>query len=123
MKNRFLHGAILQSAILNIIKETPENSKYGYAINKSLKKKHNILLPHSTLYGELAKLEKEKLVKSEWDITSKKAKKQYKLTKKGENTIKQAFQEMKAITRPNQHIVVESAIIEKETGLFTAVHG
>ncbi len=103
MKKGFLHGAILQSVLLNIIKETPETSKHGYAINKSLKKKHDILLPHSTLYGELAKLEKEKLVKSEWDITSKRAKRKYKLTQKGDNTIKQIFLEMSAITQSNQH--------------------
>lgn len=103
MEKRFLNGAILQSVILNIIKETPENSKHGYAINKALKKKHDILLPNSTLYGELARLEKENLVASHWDTTSKKPKRQYKLTKKGDNTIKQVFLEMRTIIQTNQH--------------------
>ena len=97
MSKKILHGAILESILLNLINDNADNGLHGYAILKAVKKKFGILLGPSTLYPELKKLEKKGLIASNWEYGLGKARKQYRITGKGKSLLREYFVELKAV--------------------------
>ena len=94
---KIFRGAILESILLNIINDTSDRGLHGYAISKVVYKKFGILLGHSTLYTGLKDLEKRGLIASGWELTLGKARKQYRITQKGQSALKEYFVKLKAV--------------------------
>ena len=97
MTRKIFHGAILESILLNLINETSDRGLHGYAILKAVQKKFGILLGPSSVYLELKRLEKRGLIVSSWEFSLGKARKQYRITQKGQSLLREYFVELKAI--------------------------
>ena len=97
LNKKIFHGAILESILLNIINDAFDRGLHGYEIFKVVYQKFGTRLGPSTLYTELKHLEKQGLVTSSWDFTLGKARKQYRITRKGQSTLKEYFVELKAV--------------------------
>jgi PadR family transcriptional regulator len=97
MNKKIFHGAILESIMLNLINDTSDRGLYGYAILTTVHKKFGIRLGASTIYPELKRLEKHGLIGSNWEFDLGKARKQYRITKKGQSLLKSYFVELKAL--------------------------
>ena len=97
MNKKIFHGAVLESILLNLINETADRGLYGYAILKAVHKKFGIRLGASSVYPELKLLEKQGLISSRWEFTLGKARKQYRITWKGQSLLREYFVELKAV--------------------------
>jgi len=97
MNKKIFHGAILESILLNLINDTSDRGLYGYAILTAVHKKFGIRLGASTIYPELKRLEKHGLVGSSWEFVLGKARKQYRITRKGQSLLMEYFVELKAV--------------------------
>ncbi len=97
MIKKIFHGAILESILLNLINDTSDRGLYGYAILTTVHKKFGIRLGASTIYPELKRLEKHGLLGSNWEFVLGKARKQYRITKKGQSLLRAYFVELKAV--------------------------
>ncbi len=97
MNKKIFHGAILESVLLNLINETSEHGLHGYAISNALKKKFGVNLGPSTIYPELKQMEKKGLLASSWDFSVGKARRQYRITRKGQGLMTEYNSELKAI--------------------------
>jgi DNA-binding PadR family transcriptional regulator len=97
MNKKILHGAILESILLNLINDTSDRGLYGYAISNALFKKFGIRLGSSTIYGELKQLEKQGLLTSNWELTLGKAHKQYRITRRGQGILREYSAELKIV--------------------------
>ena len=94
---KIFRGAILESILLNLINDTSDQGLHGYAIFKAVDKKFGIRLGPSTLYSELKHLEKQGLIASSWELSLGKARRQYKITQKGQRMLTEYFVDLKAI--------------------------
>ena len=97
LNKKIFRGAILESILLNIINDTSDRGLHGYAIFKVVYKKFGIRLGPSTLYSELKQLEKQGLIASSWEIALGKARRQYRITRKGQSTLREYFVELKTV--------------------------
>ena len=97
MNKKIFHGAILESILLNLINNTATRGLHGYAILKAVNKKFGIRLGASTIYPELKRLEKHGLIGSSWEFALGKARKQYRITRKGQSLLMAYFLELKAV--------------------------
>jgi len=97
LSKKILRGAILESALLSLIQNATDNGIYGYSILKTVKKKFGVRLGPSTLYPELRHLEKQGLIDSRWEISFRKARRQYRITPKGKNQLQRYFAEIKTV--------------------------
>ena len=95
MNKKILHGAILESILLNLINETSDRGLHGYAILKAVQKKFGVWLGPSSVYPELKRLEKCGLISSTWNVDLEKARKQYRITPKGQRLLQEYFVELK----------------------------
>jgi len=73
-----MNRGFLQVLILVLL----EKKMYGYSMVKNLKKK-GYLIEENTLYPLLRRLEKKGLIQSQWDVSEKRPRKFYVITKKG----------------------------------------
>ena len=97
LNKKIFHGAILESILLNLINETTDRGLHGYAILKAVKKKFGIHLGPSSVYPELRRLEKRGLITSNWEFALGKARKQYRITRKGQGLLREYFVDLRAI--------------------------
>jgi DNA-binding PadR family transcriptional regulator len=97
LTKKIFHGAILESILLNLINETSDRGLYGYAILKTVQKKFGIWLGPSTIYPELRRLEKRGFITSSWEFALGKARKQYRITHKGQGLLREYFVDLKAV--------------------------
>ena len=97
LNRKICRGPILESIILNLINEQSDRGLHGYAIFKTIKKKFGIMLAPSTLYPELQQLEKQGLIASSWDFSLGKARKQYRITRKGQTELREYSMELRAL--------------------------
>ena len=97
MNKRIFRGAILESVLLNLINDASERGLYGYAISNAVKKKFGINLGSSTIYPELRHLEKQGLVVSSWEFALGRARRQYRITRKGQGLMTEYNAELKAV--------------------------
>jgi len=73
-----MNRGFLQVLVLVLL----ERRMYGYSIVKKLEKK-GYLIEENTLYPLLRRLEKKGLIKSQWDVSEKRPRKFYVISKKG----------------------------------------
>ena len=97
MNKKIFRGAILETVLLNLINDSSESGLHGYAIFMAVKKKFGVYLGQSTLYPELKLLEKQGLIESTWEIAVGKARRQYKITRKGQSLLREYFAELKIV--------------------------
>ncbi len=97
LNRKICRGAILESILLNLINDTSDHGLHGYAIFKTVHKKFGIRLAPSTLYPELKHLENQGLISSSWELTLGKARKQYRITHKGQSELREYFVELRAV--------------------------
>ncbi|MFO7981425.1 MAG: PadR family transcriptional regulator [Candidatus Aminicenantes bacterium] len=75
-----MNRGFLQVLVLVLL----ERKMYGYSIVKNLEKK-GYLIEENTLYPLLRRLEKKGLIQSQWDVSEKRPRKFYVITKKGQD--------------------------------------
>lgn len=84
-EDQVLSGLILElrrgTIVLSVLSQLSE-PKYGYSLVQSLEKKR-VLIEPNTLYPLLRRLERQELLKSEWETTGTKPRKYYMLTEFG----------------------------------------
>lgn len=97
MNKKIFHGAILESILLNLINDASDRGLHGYAVFKAVHKKFGIRLGASTIYPELKKLENQGLIASSWEFTMGKARRQYRITRKGQGLLREYFTELKTV--------------------------
>jgi DNA-binding PadR family transcriptional regulator len=97
MNKKIFRGAILESVLLNLINDASEHGLHGYAIFNAVYKKFGIRLGPSTLYAALRHLEKQGLVASSWEFTLGKARRKYRITRKGQSLLREYFAELKTV--------------------------
>jgi len=95
LKKNLFKGAILEAVLLNLINCAPQSGLHGYAILANVRKRFGVYLGSSTLYPELKHLEEQRLIVSAWDLTDGKARKKYKMTKKGQDVLTDYSNELK----------------------------
>jgi PadR family transcriptional regulator, regulatory protein PadR len=97
MNKKIFHGAILESILLNIVNDSSDCGLHGYAIAKSVQTRFGVRLGASTIYPELRRLEKQGLMGSSWELSFGKARKQYRITRKGQSLLREYSMELKAV--------------------------
>jgi len=97
MSKKFLQGVILESVYLNMINDASDRGMHGYAIFRAVQKRFGVNLAASTIYPELKHLEKEGLIIASRELILGKARKQYRITRKGKFRLKEYCEELKAI--------------------------
>ncbi|MGA3111155.1 MAG: helix-turn-helix transcriptional regulator [Candidatus Bathyarchaeia archaeon] len=75
MNKKIFRGAILESILLNLINDTSECG----------------------LYPELKQLEKKGLLASSWEFDLGKARRQYRITRKGQGLLREYFMVLKTV--------------------------
>jgi len=80
IKTKLVRG-LLDLVVLKFLEIRPT---HGYRIITSIRKNFGVYFGPSTIYSLLSVLEKRECVESYWDVTSKKPKKMYCLTAKGQ---------------------------------------
>ncbi|HZX09851.1 MAG TPA: PadR family transcriptional regulator [Acidobacteriota bacterium] len=79
-----MNRGFLQVLVLVLL----ERKMYGYSIVKNLEKK-GYLIEENTLYPLLRRLEKKGLIQSQWDVSEKRPRKFYVITRKGQDIRRQ----------------------------------
>jgi DNA-binding PadR family transcriptional regulator len=97
MNKRIFRGVVLESVLLNLINDNSDRGLHGYAISNSLNKKFRINLGPSTIYPELRHLEKQGLLTSSWEFALGRARRQYRITRKGQGLVAEYNAELKAV--------------------------
>ena len=97
MNKNIFHGALLESVLLNFISDASDAGLHGYGLLKLIQRKYGVRLGSSSLYPELNCLEKRGLIQSKWEVGTKRACKQYRITRKGEMVLKEYFVELRAV--------------------------
>jgi DNA-binding PadR family transcriptional regulator len=97
VNKKIFRGAILETILLNLISEASERGLHGYAIFGAIRKKFGVNLGPSTLYPELALMERHGLVESSWDIAGGKARRIFKITRKGQTVLREYSLELKIV--------------------------
>jgi DNA-binding PadR family transcriptional regulator len=102
VNRKLFRGAILETVLLALINEASDYGTHGYAILVAVYKKFGVRLSPSTLYPELKSLEKQGLIASQWEIALSKARRQYRITRKGQNLLREYFSELKIVIPATQ---------------------
>ena len=97
MNKKLFRGAILETVLLNLINEASDRGLHGYALFMTIRKKLGVHLGPFTLYPELKLLERQGLIESTWEIAVGKARRQYRITRKGQSLLREYFAELKIV--------------------------
>jgi PadR family transcriptional regulator, regulatory protein PadR len=89
-----LTKSLLLPIILDLLNEQP---MCGYQIIKAIQKTYGVKLGASTIYPLLNHLNEKNLVSNEWEIKSRRPKKVYRLSQKGQNDLNSARMSIDAI--------------------------
>lgn len=79
-----LTKGLLDMIVLQFLNEQP---MHGYQIISKIRKSFGVYFGPSTIYPLLSSLEKKGHVSSEWNMTSERPRKVYKLTSEGQNLL------------------------------------
>lgn len=71
-----------------LLSSLSSKAKHGYALIDEIREDHRVYLGPSTVYPALKWLEKRGLIKSHWDLESKRPRKVYMLTAKGKQMVR-----------------------------------
>lgn len=90
--------------VLSVLSQV-ESPKYGYALVRSLEEK-GVSIETNTLYPLLRRLEKQGLLKSDWETGESKPRKYYRRTAEGEKIYKELKEQWNEIAA-NMHRLLE----------------
>ena len=79
-----LMKGLLDLVVLQLLSQQP---MHGYQIITRIRKSFGVYFGPSTIYPLLGTLEKKRFVKSEWDMSTERPRKVYKLTTEGQNLL------------------------------------
>lgn len=82
------------------------NPEYGYSLVQKLEEK-NSAIEAGTLYPLLRRLEKQKLLTSEWDTTESRPRKFYVLSAEGKEVYRRLKSEWKSISKQLEGLLME----------------
>ncbi len=91
--------------VLSVLSQLSE-PEYGYSLVQKLEEK-NAAIDAGTLYPLLRRLEKQQLLKSEWDTTESRPRKFYVLSDEGRQLFKQLKQEWRTISSQLEALLME----------------
>jgi DNA-binding PadR family transcriptional regulator len=97
LNRKLFRGAILETILLNIINDASDQGVHGYALFITIRKHFGVHLGPSTLYPELKLLEKQGLVASSWEVDIGRARRKYKITRKGQTLLNEYSAELKVV--------------------------
>ena len=88
-EDRFERELLRGSLDMLVLSTLVDEPKYGYLIQKRMEQASGgrVGLPAGTLYPLLHRLESERLIKSQWDETTGRRRKWYRLTPKGQTRL------------------------------------
>jgi len=81
-----------------------KNPHYGYSLVQTLEEK-GIPIDGNTLYPLLRRLEKQRLLKSEWEVEVSKPRKYYKITEEGLQVVNELIESWKSSKKSIQTII------------------
>ncbi len=93
---RKLTTQLLDLLILTLIYAKP---RCGYELVSEIREVYGIIVSHGTMYPSLMALEKEELIKSQYDTSSPRSKKVYELTRDGHAFIEYGLNSLSLIYR------------------------
>lgn len=91
--------------VLSVLSQL-NNPEYGYSLVQKLEKK-NSLIEAGTLYPLLRRLEKQQLLKSEWDTTESRPRKYYVLSDEGKQVYNLLKREWRSISKQLEVLLME----------------
>ncbi|MGL4337053.1 MAG: PadR family transcriptional regulator [Turicibacter sp.] len=91
--------------VINVLSQLKE-PEYGYSLLQKLENR-GIKIEGNTLYPLLRRLEKQELLKSEWETNSSKPRKYYALTETGEAVFKELCKELESMIKNFETIIKE----------------
>jgi DNA-binding PadR family transcriptional regulator len=91
--------------VLSVLSQL-NSPEYGYSLVQKLEEK-NTLVEAGTLYPLLRRLEKQKLLKSEWDTTESRPRKFYVLSDEGRQVYQLLKSEWKTISKQLEQLLFE----------------
>ena len=97
-----LHRGTLVISVLLVLKK----EEYGYSIVKNLQKK-KIDIEQNTLYPLLRRLEKQRLLQSNWDVSETRPRKYYKISTIGEKVLKKLLEKWQGLNNAIDTIIKE----------------
>jgi len=92
--------------VLSVLSQLKE-PQYGYTLTKSLSSK-SIEVDTNTLYPLLRRLEKQKLLVSEWETNGSKPRKYYRRTELGDQVYQQLVEQWREISKGMEKLIDES---------------
>lgn len=93
------------SLVLLVLSQLRTN-EYGYSLVQKLEQK-NAPIEAGTLYPLLRRLEKQKLLISEWDTSESRPRKFYTLSDEGKEVYKQLKEEWRSMSAQLEHLLKE----------------
>jgi len=106
-----LTKGLLEMIVLQFLTSEP---MHGYQIITKIRKTFGVYFGPSTIYPLLSALEKKKYMKSEWDMSSERPRKVYKLTKEGQNLLNLTEDSLSFICRKIGATVTSQVGLESE---------
>jgi PadR family transcriptional regulator, regulatory protein PadR len=91
--------------VLSVLSQL-HNPEYGYSLVQKLEEK-NSAIEAGTLYPLLRRLEKQKLLTSEWDTTESRPRKFYVLSEEGKQVYHRLRSEWKSISKQLEGLLME----------------
>jgi len=90
----------LDTIFLTLLSENAEQGLHGYKVMQMTKKKYGIFLSPSSLYPVLRFMEKDGLLKSEWQIINNKFRRVYKISSQGQQSLRDYQMQLRLIVPP-----------------------
>jgi len=97
LNQKIFRGPILASIFLSLINDKSDHGLHGYAISKAVGDRFGIGVGASTLYPELKRLEEHGFIVSSWEVALGRARKQYRITRKGQGLLREYYMELEAV--------------------------
>jgi PadR family transcriptional regulator, regulatory protein PadR len=91
--------------VLSVLSQL-HNPEYGYSLVQKLEEKSSAI-EAGTLYPLLRRLEKQKLLTSEWDTTESRPRKFYVLSEEGKEVYRRLKREWRAISKQLEGLLME----------------
>lgn len=113
-----LMKGLLDLVVLQFLRTQP---MHGYQIISKIRKTFGVYFGPSTIYPLLGLLEKKGYVKSEWNMSTERPRKVYKLTSDGQNLLNFTEDSLNFICQKIGNPGMSKASLQEELGTHTAL--
>ena len=113
-----LMKGLLDLVVLQFLSTQP---MHGYQIISKIRKTFGVYFGPSTIYPLLGLLEKKGYVKSEWNMTTERPRKVYKLTSDGQNLLNFTEDSLNFICQKIGNPGMPKTSLQEEPGMHTAL--